>query len=136
MTEIKTLLKNARKSRGLTLAQVEKDTGIPASTINTWERGASYPRGKNRDIIAEYYQLPKAAFDYAIVDPNTDSRAFDIKQITQDMAMSEYATKPVMLHKKHWEMGEAAMKKHGDVSWNHFFERLVVEAAGQSAGRK
>lgn len=127
MNNVATVLKNARKQRDLSLAEVAKKTGIPATTINGWERGAYYPRGKHRDIIAKFYQLPKEALDYTAFNPDTDSRAFNIGQITQDIAMSEYETRAIMLHKKHWEMAKSIQERDNDVDLNQMFARVIAQ---------
>jgi len=124
MPEINIILKHARKSRELTLAQVSKDTGIPLTTLNSWERGANFPRGKNREIIAEYYKMPKESLDYSLVN-SSGGREFDIGQISQAMAQSEYETRPVMLHKSYWKMAEDVRKSAGDVDFNEMFARLL-----------
>lgn len=122
------LLKNARKSRELTLSQVSKDTGIPLTTLNSWERNASHPRGKYRDILTKYYKFPPNALDYALINPD-GSRSLDMGQVTQNMAMSDYDTKPIMLHKAHWELAEKVKKQAGDVSFDEMFTRLLKAAA-------
>lgn len=129
MTPIKNLLKNARKSKDLTLQTVSTDTGIPLTTINSWERGASYPRGKNRDIIAKYYGLPKDSLDYSNIDPDTGSRALNIGQITHDLGMTDYETKPILMHKKHWELASALVEKHSDADLSQMIARLVIAAS-------
>lgn len=129
MIEIKTLLRNARKQRELTLSQVAKDTKIPLTTISSWERGASAPRGKNRDKIAAYYELDVKLLDYAAMNPDTGSREVDIGQASQDMAMSDYETKPIMLHKTYWEMAKKIMDREGDVDFRELFTRLVKASA-------
>lgn len=126
--EIRSILKNARKTRELTLKDVAKATGIPLTTINSWERGSSYPRGKNRDIIATYYKLPKESLDYAAMNPDTGSRQFNVGQITQDLAMAEYETQPIMLHKSYWEMAREIQKREGDADFNEMFARLIKAA--------
>lgn len=125
---IAVLLKNARKARELTLAQVAKDTGIALSTINSWERNASAPRGRNREIIAKYYKLPPESLDYTLVNQD-GSRSLDMGQVTQSMAMSDYETKPIMLHKKLWEMTKNVMAEGEDVDLNEMFTRLIKAAA-------
>lgn len=127
--EIKQTLRNARKSRGLTLAQVAKDTGIALTTVNAWERGASYPRGKHRDTIAEYYKLPPESLDYALYNQDSGARELNVAHAAQAAAMTDYETKPIMLHRSYWELAGKVMKKGGDVDFNEMFTRLI-KAAG------
>lgn len=128
MTDLKTILKEARNSRSFTLAQVAKDTGIPLTTINSWERGASYPRGTNRDIIAKYYDLPKESLDYAVFNQPGDARQFDIARLNQNLAMTDYETKPLMLHKLDWDDAGLIMQRDGDRDINQLVARLIRAA--------
>lgn len=51
-------IRSLRKSRGLTLMDVEKATGIGHSTMSRWERGESIPNSSDiYRILMEYYRV-------------------------------------------------------------------------------
>jgi repressor LexA len=50
-------LRKQREDRNLTLEEISDKTGIPASTISSWERGAALPKGKNLNKICGFYGL-------------------------------------------------------------------------------
>lgn len=51
-------LKELRKEKGLTLSDVQKDTGINRATYNNYENGKTEPRLETWNKLAEYYQVP------------------------------------------------------------------------------
>lgn len=46
-------LRELRKSRGLTLAQISEQLGVPAATYHRWESGKIKPSGESLVKIAE-----------------------------------------------------------------------------------
>lgn len=119
------ILKHARKALEKTLGEVSKDLKIPISSINSWERNASYPRGARRDKVEAYYKLPKGTLDYANINEATGAKEFNVQQATQDAAMSDYETKAIMLHKGNWERAEKLRNDAGDLDFNELFARLI-----------
>ena len=50
-------LKENRKSRNLTQAQLAKATQIPQSTISAWEKGVNIPNVADCIKLADFYEI-------------------------------------------------------------------------------
>ncbi len=50
-------LKENRKSRNLTQAQLAKATQIPQSTISAWEKGVNIPNVADCMKLADFYEI-------------------------------------------------------------------------------
>ena len=48
-------LKELRKRKGVTQAEIARALGVPATTYNAWETGQNIPRDDMKVAIAEYY---------------------------------------------------------------------------------
>lgn len=127
--ELRELLKNARKAKEKTLEQVAKDLKVPLTTLSGWERGAGVPRGVRRDKVEAYYNFQKGTIELAVANEATGAREINVSQLTHDSAMSDYQTKPVMLHKRIWEMALEVQKQGDDVGLNEMFARLIKAAS-------
>lgn len=118
MEEPKEILRNSRIGRGLTLKKVSDDTEIPLSTINSWERGVGTPKGKNKEVISKYYSLP----------PGWLERPKEPVRTTIMAVESEYSSRPIMLHKKHWELAEELRPTFDAEDMSMLVMRLLVDA--------
>jgi transcriptional regulator with XRE-family HTH domain len=56
-------LKVIRRSLGLTQADMERRTGIKASTIGKWEQERSHPRSNDLRLILAVYRIEATAED-------------------------------------------------------------------------
>lgn len=124
MEKISDLLTNARKKLGLTLLDVSRKTKIGLTTINAWERGASYPRAKNRRAIADFYSIPEEK----LTAPTGEG---DRVEAAQREFLSQFQSRVVMLRKTAWADAESLVKKYDAHDLNDLFDKLVSEAKAQ-----
>jgi transcriptional regulator with XRE-family HTH domain len=117
MNHPKDILKNARKSRELTIREIAKKLGCPVTTFNSWERGAAFPNAKNRRKIEEVLNIPADS----LVDPELSGQS-------NPSILSDYETRPLMMHRKHWELAESLLKPFAAPDLSHLFSALITEA--------
>lgn len=68
-------IRKLRLDMGLTLEKISKETGIPASTISTWERGGALPKGKNLRIISDFFGFPPDSLNELSAMEKTEPKA-------------------------------------------------------------
>lgn len=117
MNHPKDIIKNARKSRELTLRDLGKKMDVPLTTINSWERGAAFPNAENRKKLEKILGIPADL----LTDPVLSGR------VNADV-MADYDTRPIMMHKKHWELAEALLKSHAAPDLSNLFSALITQA--------
>ena len=68
--EIKDLIREARKSRGLTLAEASKKTGLSVSQYSDYEHGRRNPKPEQLVKISRGYGLPDDYFVLELLSHN------------------------------------------------------------------
>lgn len=58
MTQRKTLLRQLRRLRELTLEALSKETGVPVSSLSRMERGLVRPTAPQQHVLAGYFGRP------------------------------------------------------------------------------
>ena len=65
MTPLERLGANIREARercGMSLRQVEADTGVSSSSIHHWEKGIAHPKALNLHAVACCFGIPMDRF--------------------------------------------------------------------------
>jgi len=84
MSDIAAEIKQARKTRGLTLDTVSKGTGLSVSYLSDIERGRTVPSVKTLRRLCAYHGLP----DMMFVDTKDDDRYVVVSRESWERIMS------------------------------------------------
>ena len=87
-------LKELRKEKGLTLDEIQNETGINRGTYNNYESGKTEPKTKTWQAIADYFDVSvpylKGATTYEVLDPLEKSIYSHVIE-AMNRAFKEYA---------------------------------------------
>ena len=96
-TILKSAIRTARLSRGLTQERVAELVGVEAITVRRWELGLRTPRVGDLEVLAEVIGLPLLADTYAGVlrnpqTPNLDGHS-DAELRTRSLGASKHTSR-------------------------------------------
>ena len=94
------ILKDLRKSEGLSQKELADKTGISVHTINSYESGRRDPNNKNLQILEQYFQVSRGFLlgeikpvdffdDQSVIQANLDLIADQIIELKNNMRTSE-----------------------------------------------
>lgn len=90
-------LKELRKEKGLTLDEIQNETGINRGTYNNYESGKTKPNEKTWQALADYFNVSvpylQGATTYEVLDP-LEKGIYDHVSEAMDRAFYDYAFLP------------------------------------------
>lgn len=90
-------LKELRKEKGLTLVEIQSQTGIKRGTYNNYENGTTKPKPETWQALADYFDVSvpylQGATTYEILDP-AEKGVYNYVTVAMDRAFNEYAILP------------------------------------------
>lgn len=113
------LLISLREEKGLTLKELSKKSGVALTTIHSWETGKSLPKSKNRQKIAAFYKIDPVLLRDPVAEAKRPGRC---------MYLTEYETRPIMLHAQRWAQIDEMIKGWDVLDASSLIEQLVKDA--------
>ena len=114
------IIKKARKQRGFTLEKVSRETGIPISTLSSWERGANDPKEEHREILGDFFAIEPDA----LMKPKLEVTKAEQKAA----AVIGREARTVILHSDHWALAEELRPQYGGGDLDHLIAMLIIDA--------
>lgn len=82
-------LRDLRKSKNLTIAQLSKEVGIPASTLSMYEQGKRNPSQKNLSILAKFFDIPESEL-YSNASTENNETSIEINKPSLLFELAKY----------------------------------------------
>lgn len=90
-------IKQLRKNKRLTLAELGQDLDLPKGTLSRYENGIRAPKPETWQALANYFNVSvpylQGATTYEILDP-LEKSIYDHVTVAMDRAFNEYAVLP------------------------------------------
>ncbi|MEZ4633259.1 MAG: helix-turn-helix transcriptional regulator [Deinococcales bacterium] len=96
MTQLPQILKQTRKARGLTLAEVSQQTGLTISTLSRLENGLFKPKTESFLSLLQWLELDKDRFDPPQNKASDDTMLKIALILKEDPKLDEHAVKKLL----------------------------------------
>ncbi len=93
------IIREAREKLNLNQSQLAELVGVSPQAVQQWESGATQPRGKRLNKIAEVLKLPPALMLFGTL-PEEPGRKFDEAEASEPMSSESRGAAPAILPAK------------------------------------